>query len=248
MSVYVRKFGRNADIDIADAPEDIWVSGGLYSWPSAAAATTIESDDAADAAGGTGARTCEVEGLNADYHEVKETVTLNGATPVTLSNQFLRVYRVRALQVGSGGINAGNIDVKHGSTVLARVAAEYGQTLQAVYTVPVRVGQSGQGQIEVSEGRILSFDASQGGAAGAESEITLYARNWNAALSAYDSWQVKESFILEATGTSYYEYVYRNPISVAPRTDIRLTVLSVGADDTKVTGGFEIELRIGTVY
>lgn len=136
----VNKFGRNPEVD-SGATADVWDFGGtgntlLYPWPSAAAATTVVSDDTNDTAAGTGARTVEVQGLDANYVQVTQTATLDGTTPVALTTNLLRVFRAKVLTAGSGETNAGNIDVKHTTTVLARVTAGYGQTLMALYTVP----------------------------------------------------------------------------------------------------------------
>jgi hypothetical protein len=125
--------------------------------PAAAAATTIVSDAAADDAGGTGARTIAVLGLDANFDYVSETVTMDGITPVACSIQFLRVIRMYVVTAGSGEVNAGNIDAKHGATVLCRIDAGEGQTLHCAVMVP-----SGHaawidrvyGEIEAQTGRV----------------------------------------------------------------------------------------------
>ena len=131
----VRKFGYNADVDAGT--EDIWIGGGSLNWPSAAAATNIISsstDD--DASPATGANTVTVEGLDANYQLVRETAEMNGQTQVALTTQFLRVFRAWVATAGTGLTNAGNIDVRHTTTILARIGTGDGQTLQAGYTVP----------------------------------------------------------------------------------------------------------------
>lgn len=138
----IEKYGYNADVDGAEA---IWTGGGAFPWASvgANAATTIESADAADAAAGTGLRTVLIEGLvnttiggNTGGKIVRETATLNGTTAVSLTNEFAFVYRISALTVGSGGVNAGAISVKHSSTTIAHVLAGANNTEMAVMIVP----------------------------------------------------------------------------------------------------------------
>jgi len=136
------KYGYNPDVDGA---ETIWTAGGAFPWASVAAnaATTIESSSANDAAAGTGARTVYVEGLVQTTIRgitggkvTTETVTLNGTTPVTLSNEYSFIYRMYVVTAGTGGVNAGNLIVKHGATVIAHILAGTNNTEMAVMTIP----------------------------------------------------------------------------------------------------------------
>lgn len=102
-------FLRNPDVDSATTPEVIWPGGGLITQPTSAGATTLVSDSASDAAAGTGARTILVSGLDANYFKKSETVTLNGLTPVTCVNNYLRINQLFMLSAGSNQTNVGNI-------------------------------------------------------------------------------------------------------------------------------------------
>lgn len=125
--------GYNADVDTA-AEEHLITEGGTYPFPAAAAATTIESASANDAAAGTGARTCKVSGLDANFNEISETVTMNGTTPVSLTREYYRINSVVVLTVGSGLVNAGKISVKQSSDVVSAIAAGEGRSRYAIYT------------------------------------------------------------------------------------------------------------------
>jgi hypothetical protein len=129
----VRKFGYNDTV--GNSYETVWDGSNVYPYPSAAAATTIVSDDVADTAAGTGARTVRVFGLDSNYNPIDETATLTGTDAVTLSNQYLRVFRAFVVTAGSGGANAGKVQVKHGAVVLAQITETYNQTLMATYTI-----------------------------------------------------------------------------------------------------------------
>lgn len=73
-------WGNNPDIDLG-GPEVVDPLGGTtIPWLSSATSLEIVSDSAADAAAGTGARTVSIDGLNANYSRVSQTVTLNGTT------------------------------------------------------------------------------------------------------------------------------------------------------------------------
>jgi hypothetical protein len=138
----VYKFGQNADV--GNSLETIWLEGGLYAYPPSATTMTVSSSDANDTSAGTGARTIQISGLDGDYNEISETIILNGQTPVTTSNSYLRMNRAIVLTAGSGGVNAGIIYVGTGTVTSGVPVNKYttingdgtNQTLQAFWTVP----------------------------------------------------------------------------------------------------------------
>tara|TARA_S200002703_G_scaffold88606_1_gene76508 strand:+ start:1037 stop:1786 length:750 start_codon:yes stop_codon:yes gene_type:complete len=123
----VFKFGYNGDID--DSEETIWDVGGLYAYPaSAVTMTTTSSSGATD-------ENVEVtiQGVDASYNELSETVTLNSSGTATTTGSFLRVYRAF---VSSGTASAGSITIANGGTTYAYISAADQQTLMALWTVP----------------------------------------------------------------------------------------------------------------
>jgi hypothetical protein len=84
--------------------ETIWAEGGLYSYLTAATVLKVSSSSVNDTSAGTGARTVELSGLDADYNEISELVTLNGQTPVNTTKLFLRINRMVVRSAGSGGV------------------------------------------------------------------------------------------------------------------------------------------------
>ena len=74
---FVHKFGYNPSIGTSD--ETIWSEGGLYAYPASATVMTVSSSSTDDTAAGTGARTVEVFGLDADYNEINEVVKIGRA-------------------------------------------------------------------------------------------------------------------------------------------------------------------------
>lgn len=135
------KFGNNSDIDAS--LETVWSHGGLYSYPAAATVMTVSSSSANDTAAGTGARTVLVSGLDADYNEISETVTLNGQSAVSTTKSYLRMFRAYVVTAGSGETAAGTIYVGTGTVtsgvpanVYAEIAHGENQTTMAVWTVP----------------------------------------------------------------------------------------------------------------
>jgi hypothetical protein len=135
------KFGFNGDINGTE--ETIWSRGGLYVYPTVAEVNTVSSTSANDTAEGTGARTVSIFGLDANYNEISETVSLNGQTPVNTVNAYLRINRMFVATAGSGNAAAGTIAAGTGTVTsgvpavcYAEISNSDNQTLMAVWTVP----------------------------------------------------------------------------------------------------------------
>ena len=141
---HVFKYGFNAAV--GTTAETIWLQGGAYTWPSAAAVLKVTSDNTNDDVAGTGALTVVLEGLDANYAEITETVTLTGQVSVNTTNSYLRLHRMYVATAGSGLTNAGVIYAFTGAhtngtpdvatTIRSTIGASEGQTLQAFYTIP----------------------------------------------------------------------------------------------------------------
>lgn len=130
--------GVNTDIDTATTPECVITQGGMYSFLSAASSLEIVSDNAADAAAGTGLRTARLDLLDANYVQSTVQVTMNGITPVAISGTWLRINDLRTNTVGSGEQNAGTVTVRvaGGGATQAVMLPGKGRAQQAIYTVP----------------------------------------------------------------------------------------------------------------
>jgi len=138
---YIEKFGMNTDVD--SDKETIWDGGGIYSYISTAETVAITSTSGVDSAAGTGARTVEIQGLDANHTLVYETLTVGGGAG---TQEFLRIFRANVVTAGTSGINEGTVSITSSgtSTVLAQIgvdgtgsnAAGRGQTFMALYTVP----------------------------------------------------------------------------------------------------------------
>ncbi len=224
----LHKFGTNTDIDTASVPEDVWDEGGVYPFPTAAATTTIVSDSAEDGAGGeTGASTVVASGTDDSFNPLTETVSMNGTDAVTLSNDFYRVFRGRVAISGSNGTNVGNISIKHGSTVLAKIRPDHGTTLMAVYTT-------------LSDRRSylkeLYFDIGRSGG-GAAITVDCHFRLRPAGESWYNDHP------LRLVTTVYPDWDYRLPDPgqfLDPGTDIVWRVTDASANNLIVQAGFDI--------
>jgi len=132
-----RKFGMNDAV--ASGTEEMWSPGAVRVLPTSAGALSVVSSSTADdsAAGGTGAWTIRVEGLDSDYEEISETIVLDGQVAVpSVGTDWFRVNRAYNTTAGTGEINAGNISISIGGALQAYIEALEGQTQQTHYTVP----------------------------------------------------------------------------------------------------------------
>jgi len=104
------------------------LSGGLYTPPASAAPLVLVSDSASD----NSTRSVVIEGLDANFVPLVETIALNGVTNVTTTNSFLRINQMSMLN----STNTGNITAKIGASTYAKINAGVGQTQMSIYTVP----------------------------------------------------------------------------------------------------------------
>lgn len=213
----VFKFGFNPDINGTE--ETVWDHGGIYPYPAAAIQMSVSSSSVNDTAAGTGARTVFVAGLDANYNEISETVTLNGQTPVLTSALFLRVNRAFVVSAGSGGTAAGDIYVGTGvvsagvpATVYARIRLGDNQTLMAVWTVPA--GYTGY----ILKGNI--------GTGTANNNQYIVARLVQRPLGGVFRTAAKVTL---QTGEIAFDFVF--PVPFAEKTDIEARAFSSGANN-----------------
>jgi len=213
-SKIIHKFGANFDIDQNTDPESIWSGGGQYPWASLTTAQTIYaiSTSASDTS------TMTIEGLDADYNEQTETVTLNGLTAVATTNTFIRVFRMTY-----DDINVGTLEARVGSgtgTIVAQIEAGDAQTLMAVYTVPA--GYSGY---------LVNFDVTIDSKK--DCTVMLYCRKHNGL-------PFRISHMAETSG--HYRYDFTAPLRLLEKTDVDVQVDNVSANDSSVTANFDIIL------
>ena len=227
-SVY--KFGNNAEV--ADSTETIWQQGGLYSYLSAASVLKVSSSSANDTSAGTGARTVELFGLDGDYNEINEVVTLNGQTAVNTTQSYLRINRMIVRSAGSGGYNVGIIYAGTGTVTTGVPANIYAtingdgtnQTLMALWTVPA--GYTGY---------LLQYDVSNGTTSNtpAVCKMTLVARPYGEVFQSKD--------VKSLTTGMHIENTLVVPLKFTEKTDIEVRAVSSSASVVfDISAAFEI--------
>lgn len=228
---HVHKYGFNGSVGTGD--DTIWFQQGDYTWSSAASTLSITSSSTDDDGGGTGALTVTVEGLDANYAEISETVTMDGTTVVNTTASFLRTHRMYVVTAGTGLTNAGVIYAADtGDTygtpgvpdtatgIRSTIGAGEGQTLQAFYTVPA--GYTAY-LLQVAAGSVNGTNAST---------ITLRARAEGGAFRTKDKFIVFKDMITVN---------YPVPTVFAEKTDIEMKG-DAAASTTDVAANFDLIL------
>jgi len=220
--------GENPDVDKATVPEAIWPLGGVYPFPAAAAATDIVSDSADDAAAGTGARFVQVTGLDAEYRAIVEIVQMDGVTPVTLKNQFLRINRVQVGMAGSAGSNVGEIIVRHpGPVTIGVIRPDTGRSQMAIYTV---------GDNIVEQAWLTQVFTSLLGEVAGSVTLAIQARPFGGA------WVNFGAANPGATG-GLFKIALDPWAPLARRTDLRIRAVFASTVNLSVMAGFQIVIR-----
>jgi hypothetical protein len=213
----VTVFGFNPDVDTAQV--SVWPLSSLITFPAAALQMTVSSTSANDTSSGTGARTVVIQGLDANYNEVTETVTLNGQTAVTMTASLLRVNYAYVATAGSGNGSAGDIYIGTG-TVTAGVPAttydiikfDYNTTITGSYTIPA--GYTGY----VSQGLFSS------GQSGGSNQVQgrLLTRGTN---------NIRMTAAITSINNGVADYVFEYPLEVPEKTTIEATAIGSSSNN-----------------
>ena len=104
-----------------------------YAFPASAVTMTLASTSASD----NTRATILISGLNSSWDAITETVTLNGTSGVTTTNQFLRINNMVMTSTGTGQTtNVGTITAKNGGVTYSQISIGVGRSQAAVYSVP----------------------------------------------------------------------------------------------------------------
>lgn len=228
----VHKFGEAGDIDTADNFVDIWDgttdanADKTYTFSTSADIDSISSADAGDG------QDVEIQGLDANWDLVVQTVTLNGQTKVALTTDLIRVFRMK--NMGSTDF-AGNVYCYVDDTITtgipdtsnkirAIVQAGLNQTLMAMYTIP-------NGKTGYIFRRWTALSSKIAG----YSSVRSFARPFGGVF------QLKYSAALATTGTSAKDENFHFPMKMPAKTDVKMMADS-SVNNMAVSAGFDIIL------
>lgn len=148
--VQTTRFGYSAVV--GDAEMMVWPVGSGYIYPTSPTEMHISSTISLDTDGDTGAHVIAVIGLDGNYVEQTEFVTMSGHLQNPTSTQFWRVFNLEVQSAGSNGKNVGMIfaatsgatDGLPNSELFARIESGDNSTHMPLYTIPA----SYQGELE----------------------------------------------------------------------------------------------------
>ena len=209
------RFGATPSMSI-NTTGSIWdVNDTLYPWSALTTAGTVTVDRASTSDAG---KIVEIVGLDANYNEVTDQVTLTAATGNASTQSFIRIYR--AYMYNGSTTNVGNINIKRGATTVARITANKGQTLMAIYTVPAGyTAYLTQGVMTIQEGGDATGD--------------MFVR-----YGGESAFRIGHSF---EVASSEYHYGFAIPIRLPEKTDIDVRA-SVRSNNARVTAAFDMIL------
>lgn len=214
------KFGAAPSISI-NTTASIWdVSDTLYPWTAldTPGVINVERNNAAD-----DGMTVTVQGLDENWNYQSEDITILGAD--TLGTKLWRRVNRAFVTSATAAVNVGNIDIEAlapGGTTVARIEANLGQTLMAVYTIPAGyIGYLYQGTMTIENG---------GDATG-----YMFVRRNGAGVT----FRVGHTF--EVTSGSPYNYQFSFPPAIPEKSDIDVRAL-VRSNNSRVTAAFDILL------
>lgn len=203
-------------------------SPSLYPFLTVAQVLNVSSDNVSDTLAGTGARTIRIEGLDANYEVVLETVNLNGQTAVPTVNSYLRINAVTCTSFGTSERNEGSIYV--GSGIVA------GNGTNPITQGYVRANKvfSEVGVLTVPQGyTLLGFGSQISVAAGKEAIVRVRTR-----LNASSPWDFTAATSLLHTQNEKFS----PQLTIgSERTDIEFQALADTAN-TQVSGQFQLAL------
>lgn len=230
----IRKFANRDDIDAADGLVDIWNFPGadLYTYSTTADIDRLVSSDVDDT------QQVVLFGLDENWLEVSQTLTLTGQTPVEIPIAYIRSFRM---------FNAGSTDFEGAiyayvdSTVVDGVPSDAtkvrmyidsddNQTLMSQYTIPA--DKTG---VFVNFSVALSKDV-----ATTSATVVGRARPFGGVFTT------KTKFAISTTGTSQYVAFQRIPIRFPPKTDMVFRT-SVSANGSSVGVVYSMVLVDNTI-
>jgi hypothetical protein len=235
---FIHKFGNapsfatgNGIVTIWDAADGSGSAQYQYNYSSTADIDSISSSNAGDT------QDIEIQGLDANYNLVTQTVTLNGQTTVILPTPLIRVFRMFN---DNSTTLAGNVFLYTNGTattggvpnvtanIRAGIEVPNNQTLMAIYTVPA-------GKTAYMRDW---YAATAAGNKSATYKVILKARNFGKVF------RTKHVSSISDVAVNTYQHKYEEPEVFAEKTDIEMTVelLSTGVTGASISAGFDLVL------
>lgn len=226
--------GRNAAIAATEEDVADWSGATTGVWAFAAATLLeIASSSAADVlTSGTGAWTIRLHGLDANYAYQTEDVNLNGQTVVTTTKLWLRVWGAEVIAAGTGGKNAGNINIADDAE-----AWTAGVPQTATYwacQIPIGANVSHSGFWTVPAGEHYRLEWLCIGNRAQVCSYSLYTKPYGGLWYAWDPYELANPGNVYQDFTLRQDHPLQGPMILSPKEDfcIRATAAVAGAVGT----------------
>jgi hypothetical protein len=126
----VNIYGFQISVTTTNIP--VWEVAGAYTYP--ASAVTMKLASSVNTGQDLSGTTILIQGLDANYNPISETLALTGTTAVDTVKSYLRINGMSV----SSGIPTGTITLKNaaGSATYAQINPSIGRSQMSIYTVP----------------------------------------------------------------------------------------------------------------
>lgn len=195
----------------------VWdINDTIYPWSAFDTSNTIHvTATAAD-----NNKTILISGLDEGFNPLEETVTIDTSKTTNTTNVFARVFR--AYMTNGSTTNDGDITLKTNGANVARISANAGQTLMAVYTIPH--GHTG-----------FLMHGTMSAQSGADATGNMFVR-----YGGQQSFRVGHSFEVSGAG-GHYNYDFSVPIPIPANSDIDVRA-TTRSNNGRYTAAFDIIL------
>lgn len=225
----------NGDVDGA---EDVWFTGGLFTFAdSAETIQAVSTSDDDDKDSSVGVKNITIYGLDENYELTEETVDLEGTTPVTSTGTFVHVYKTVCRRVGSNGTNVGTITVQQSSSGIAfsTIGVGIGQSFSSAYVIPV----THQGVIVRFGGSLLDNNANT-------ADLALWTQAFNVEYGEHECEKIVHRQAISTGG--YNDIDFFGGHLVEPKTRIKLHVQDITNSNAQVSADYDLFLAWDCIY
>ena len=182
----------------------IWPRAAAYTFPTVASTMTLSSTSASDIT-----QKVLIQGLDANYVQISEVLTLNGQTGVPTVNSYLRLNNMTVLSGSPAGdiyLGTGTVTAGIPANVYDYIAAGDNSNQAAIYTVPAGF------TLYITGGSVSSYVQTTG---------KYQTVNFWAVIGGV---KYKTANIITASGFQFFPY--NPPLAVPEKSDIWDTVTS----------------------
>lgn len=188
----------------------------LIPFPSGTYTLRLTGTDDQDKPGGTGAHKVKIIGLDNNWLELEEEVTLDGLNDVYTTKVFSRVNELKVTKAGSAGTAVGRVECYDNGNLINLITCDHNRSLTANYSIPVN-----------KRGYLFQLNVST--TKGKECKISIYRR---------DNTETNPLFMIQNSFFTYenFKTVYSSmPLFLPPCSDLDVRGRNLGAGKIEIS-------------